>query len=319
MSVNYDNITLQINISPGDVNYAALTVPEIVSKHPLISKRLLVVDCCRPQKTKLVDPDSRFPQEIFDQNVERIKEIANILLEAKVVSQIYYLFKDDLLIDILALKYLGGAYHTTHSSGGTANMSYWAGIELCSTQYVLHYDGDILIYQEKGFDWALAAAEFMQNNNDVVIAVPRLCPPISDHDMPSLDEGRQFSSQNEYWLNDWFSTRHFLLDKQKFQRFLPLPIFKIRVELLIRLLTKRAFPIDPEILMFKSIASRGGKRLILKNTKAWIIHPVIKDTFFVDYLPRIINSINRNCYPQKQAGKEDLILEEWLTFINDND
>lgn len=316
MELNPNNITLQINISPGDVKYASLSVPEIVSKHPSIKERLLIVDCCRPQKTKLVDPDKRFPKDIFDKNVETIKDIAKMLLVANIVSRVYYLFKDDEIIDVLAQKYLGGAYHTTHSSGGTANMSYWAGIELAKTQYVLHYDGDILLYQKEGYDWALIAADLLYKNENAIIAVPRLCPPVPNLDAPSLNEGRPFSSDKDYWVNDWFSTRHFLIDKHKLQRFLPLPTFKIRLELLLRWVTRRAFPIDPEILMFRSIGRRGGKRLILKSQNVWITHPVIKNEAFVEHLPKIIGLVNQNQYPKGQIGKEDMVLEDWLNFIS---
>jgi len=63
----FQDINLQINTSPGDISYAAITIPEIVKKHTDISLRLLVVDCCRPQSTKLVDADKKFPKDIFDE------------------------------------------------------------------------------------------------------------------------------------------------------------------------------------------------------------------------------------------------------------
>lgn len=58
-----NDITLQVNLSAGDVNYAALTVPALVQQHADIKKRLLVVDCCRPQKSRIMDPDVKIPHK----------------------------------------------------------------------------------------------------------------------------------------------------------------------------------------------------------------------------------------------------------------
>ncbi|MCB9283013.1 MAG: hypothetical protein H6563_02980 [Lewinellaceae bacterium] len=51
-------VTLQISLSPGDIRYAHLTVPHLLRMHPYLEKRMLVVDC-RPQKTKIFDPDKK--------------------------------------------------------------------------------------------------------------------------------------------------------------------------------------------------------------------------------------------------------------------
>ncbi len=85
------DLTLQINLSPGDIRYATITVPELLKKHQLIEKRLLVVDCCRPQKTKLVDPEKRFPKEVFKKKVEEIIDIAESFRKDGLFDEIYYL------------------------------------------------------------------------------------------------------------------------------------------------------------------------------------------------------------------------------------
>jgi hypothetical protein len=309
--------TLQINLSPGDISYAELIVSEIVSKHQDIEQKFLVVDCCRPQKTKLVDPDIKFPKELFEMGVQKIIDIAENLLEKGIVTSVYYLKPNDPLIKKLAKKYLRNLYHCTHSAGGTANMGYWAGIELSNTQYVLHYDGDILMYQAENYNWVNEARILMDSDERITIAVPRLCPPLDNqiHNKPSLHEGRPLIDYETYWLNDWFSTRHFLIDKTKLEKYLPLPVGKVAIELLLRKYGNKAFPIDPEILMFKSIGTRGGKRLVLKNKQAWITHPTVKNESFIKNLPAIIKLINENKYPKEQIGYEDLNLPAWLNYI----
>ncbi len=81
------NVTLQINLSPGDISYARLTIPALVLSHRShVDETLAIVDCCRPQKTKIVDSDRRFPLEKFNQRVEKICEIAESLKEKGVLT-----------------------------------------------------------------------------------------------------------------------------------------------------------------------------------------------------------------------------------------
>jgi len=312
-----DNITLQINLSAGDINYAIHTVPALVEQHRDIEKRLLIVDCCRPQRTKLVDPEIKFPQEKFQKKVQTIIDISKELLEKRVVTDVYYLWPDDKLINTLSEKYLCGLYKTTHSAGATGNMSYWAALEIPDTRYVLHYDGDILLYQKTGYSWVNEAIECMNKYPQAVMTVPRLCPPVGGASAPSLHEGRPYKSFDDHWENDWFSTRHFLCDKYILRQYLPLVRGKLMFELLLRKYGRRAFPLDPEIVLFKSLSPRKAKRIILKNNNAWIMHPVDKSAEFVNVLPRIIPLIQQGIYPPAQAGYEDMKLSSWLAMLKE--
>ncbi|HTH81513.1 MAG TPA: hypothetical protein VL490_01175 [Mucilaginibacter sp.] len=310
-------ITLQINLSPGDINYAEQTIPSLISKHADIKKRLLIVDCCRPQKTKLVDPDKKHPQAVFNERVKRIIQISEAFLKDGLVTDVYYLKPNDPLFEFISKKYLNGLYNCTHGAGGTANMAYWAGIELVQTKYVLHYDGDMLLYQKQGYSWVKNGLAFLSESDDYISAVPRLCPPVADPSftLPSVHEGRKNTSLENYWYTDFFSTQVFLLDKDKLNRFLPLVRGKLMIELLIRKYGKRAFPLDPEIILFRSMGPRGGKRILLKSKDAWVIHPADKSQLFLDALPQIINKVNKGKYPEAQRGHEDMNLSAWLNFL----
>ncbi|WP_443938108.1 hypothetical protein [Pedobacter sp. MW01-1-1] len=313
------DITLQINLSPGDIDYAETTIPALIKSHENISNRLIIADCCRPQKTKLLDPDIKHPIDQFNKKVEQLINICNKFLANNLVTHVYFLFPDDPLIDKLSSKYLNGIYKTTHAAGGTANMSYWAAIEIPKTRYILHYDGDILLYQKQNYFWFNEAKNLLEKNSNCIIAVPRLCPPVStNQDVPSLNEGRPFLSESDFWINDWFSTRIFLLDKEKLQDYLPLVRGKILLELLVRKYAQRAFPLDPEIIMFKSIGKRNGRRLILKNENSWILHPSEKGKLFNDNIGQILEYVRLNKYPAEQQGNEELLISEWIKYIRDN-
>jgi hypothetical protein len=64
-------VTLQINLSAGDAGYAAITVPALLASHDPTYRRLLVVDGCRPQRTRIFDPDVRVPEPGFSERLER--------------------------------------------------------------------------------------------------------------------------------------------------------------------------------------------------------------------------------------------------------
>ena len=86
--------TLQINLSPGDLRYAEMTVPALVAAHPEAAERLAVVDCCRPQRTKIVNPDSRFPEPEFSKKVERIIAMTENFQEKGIFDRIEFLHPD---------------------------------------------------------------------------------------------------------------------------------------------------------------------------------------------------------------------------------
>lgn len=310
------NITLQINISPGDINYALLTVPELVKKYNSITQRLLVVDCCRPQKTKIVNPDIKYPTEEFANKVSKIKEIAIELKDKCGFSEVFILESNSPIIKIISKKYLNNVYSNTHAGGGTANMSYWAAIHLPKTRYVIHLDGDMIMYSDPNYNWVTEALELLKMEKNAIFAVPRLCPPIAKNlELPSHHEGRKFQTKENYWLNDWFSTRHFLIDKEKLQPFLPLITGKIKFETLLRKWLNRVYPFDPEIVLFKKFSLHNLKRVILKSEKTWFLHPQNKAELFNELLPEILKEVNMGNFPEDQAGYEDLKLESWLKFL----
>lgn len=314
----FEDVTLQINLSPGDINYAHLTVPALVKKHLEIKKKLLIVDCCRPQKTKLVNPDIKFPIDVFEGKVEKIISIAEQLKYDNVISDIYYLKPNDSLYRTLSKKYLNGIYDCTHSGGGTANMSYWAAIDLPDTRYVVHYDGDVLLYQKEGYSWVKEAMKYFDINQDVITVLPRYAPPDTKlkNMIPSHQEGMDNENFEEFWLNDFFSTRNFLIDKERFFKCIPLMKGKILFETLLRKYTRRTFPRDPEIVLFKRLQELQKKRLILKSNSAWILHPNDKPKEYLELLPQILRSIDLGECPDGQRGYPNIDLSEWKSFYN---
>jgi hypothetical protein len=309
-------ITLQINLSPGDIAYAHLTVPSLIEQHKEIDDVVLIVDVCKPGKTKRVNPKVRFPEPVFSEKVKKIVTISQDICKQYPNTKAYVLQPDDPIITYLGKKYLDGWYYNTHDFGGCANMSYWLGFDMPDTQYVLHYDADILLYQKDGYRWTEKAIQLMNQNESAVAACPRHNTPFSFSDeCPSWKHGVYFQKMKDCWLDTWFSTRCLLIDKFRFQKYLPLLTGQILIETLAVKYLNKGYPRSPEKIMFRKIGCMGGgKRLILNDFDSWIIHPHSKPDTYINNLPTIMELVHNGVYPNGHIGDE-LELDKWLDLI----
>jgi hypothetical protein len=311
-------LTLQINLSPGDIAYAALTVPALIEQHPEAGRILLVVDTCKPGRTKLVNPDLRFPEPQFTQKTEQIEAIATSIANNYNNCDVYVLRPGDAIIQQLGDRYLGGWYYNTHDYGGCANMAYWLGFEFPTTRYVLHYDGDMLLFQEPGYSWTEEAIRLLQENKQAVAACPRYNTPFSHADeSPSYRHGVPFERVKDGWLDTFFSTRCLLIDKERMQKYLPLLSGRILIETLAVKYLNRGYPRSPEIIMYRKIGGNNGRRLILNSYKSWTMHPHSKPPEYIANLPAIMKLVHAGVYPEGHTD-ENFELGKWIELIKKN-
>ncbi len=310
------NVTLQINLSPSDIAYAHLTVPNLVTAHRAnVDETLAIVDCCRPQKTKIIDPDIRFPEPQFSQKVQKIVRIAEELKAKGYLDRIVYLHPGNSLQPVIARKYLGNWVNETHDYGACALMSYLAAFEATTTSYLIHYDADMLLYQAPNYDWSVEAKYLIDKYPQAVAASPRISPPFHQEnhlpDAPSVHEGRPLIPVKGGWCNDWFSTRCFLVDKEKLNRYLPLIQGRLILQTLAIKYLNRGYPRSPEIMLFQRIGRAGGWRLNLKSEQAWLLHPATKPPRYLELLPKIQQLVMKNQVPVEQKGQADINLSAW--------
>jgi hypothetical protein len=312
------DITLQINLSPGDVAYAERTVPALLAAHPSVAERLLVVDVCKPQRTGIVDPAKRFPEPAYGHRVEKILGFAESLRASGRVDRVEIMRPDSSLFPQLARRYLRPWMKETHDYGGCALMSYLAAFELCRTRHLLHYDADMLLYQAPGYDWAPPAADAMARLEEAVAGSPRQAPPPEGTDGPTSHERISVETCESGWLNAWFSTRCYLFDMEKLRPRLPLLQGRVYWESLAARLRGRGYPRSPEIMLFRRMSATGGKRLTLSDRRAWMLHPVRKDARFIASLERLLACVARGECPPGQRGVADLNLElpDWENLLS---
>ena len=315
-----NGLTLQVNLAVSDRAYAQHIIPALARSHRAAATEILItIDGTKPQKTKLTDPAVRCPEPQFSQQVEELCALAESWRKDGVVDRVLCLRSNDPWLKDVTRKYSGPWLPETHDYGGRPITGYWAGIEAASTRYVVHYDGDMFLYQEPGFDWVAHAVQFLDTQELALSACPRLAPPYASHtsygDYASLDEGMWMHPVEGGWKQYYFSTRAFVVDREKLERHLPVGRGAIlREQLLVKVL-RRGFPRSAEKMWWSTFGKDGGYRLILATEKAWLLHPNFKPAEFPPMVPGIIASVNANRVPDVQRGHVDVDLEAWRVFL----
>ena len=228
---------------------------------------------------------------------------------------------DDPWLKEVTRKYSGPWIPETHDYGGRPITGYWAGIETAATRFVIHYDGDMFLYQEPGFDWAAHAIPFLKSQELALSASPRLTPPfaVADSgygDYASTEEGMWMYPVPGGWKQYFFSTRAFVVDREKLERYLPLGRGPILRE---QMLVKDAAPRVPAVGGENVVDDdREGRRLSADALHRKGVDPAPElETGRVrcHWCPAIIDCVTANRVPEAQLGRPDLDLEAWTAFV----
>jgi hypothetical protein len=314
------SITLQINLSAGDLQYMEHTVPALVDAHrDSIEECLAIVDCCRPQKTRVVDPEERFPEPEFSEKVDQTVKATQALKEEGWIDRVYYLTPDDELIPTVQWKYARNLVDGTHDFKGCGWASYLAGFEEVKTKYMVHYDADMILYQEKGYSWLDEGTRVLRENGNAIAASPRVAPPFHEEtglpDATSrndLENVAVTEEADDHWKVYWFSNRCYLVDVERFERYAPFVRGTYALEVLARRLLNRTYPPSTEMMIHKTVTEpQLGYRADLKTKESFLIHPNEKCEEFNRKIEDILKRVEKNRIPEGQKGWEDLKMEEW--------
>jgi hypothetical protein len=313
------DVTLQFNLNQGDVSFLFQSIPPLVQAHRRnIDEVVAIVDCCRPQSGPVTVGEGDSLESEYRQRTEETCAIARNLKQQGYLDKIIYLHKDDPILSVIYRKYLNNLIRQTHDSTGTALAAYLLALETCGSRYLIHYDADILLYQAPDYDWTVEAKNFMSAEPMAIDVSPRISPPFAEYkhlaDAPSVKWGKPEGPGEGYWYSNWFSSRCFLLDRQKLFSYLPL-VKGNRIELLARKFLRRNYPWNFEMLLSRRMKLVGGRRLVLKSRQAWILHPKDRDHRYLNVLPRMQKAITEGRLPLEQRGQEGIDICAWEGFL----
>ena len=184
-------------------------------------------------------------------------------------------------------------------------------------KYVLHLDCDMIFYEEPSFSWVKEGIKIMEENEDLLCVLPRGGPPTKDG---SLHQGTTPYSVDEkrgLYLFKNFTSRHYLIHRERFLSLLPLqPLWLSWREPIKSRLFGNGKMLCWEAMVEHALDKSDMWRADLMTEKAWSLHPGDRNEEFYKFLPKIINSVNRNEFPEQQRGHFDLRLSDWKHFLN---
>jgi hypothetical protein len=212
---------------------------------------------------------------------------------------------------------LGRAYSETHCFRGYPFFGSFKQFIDTEAKYILHSDSDMIFYEEPTFSWIKQGIKIMEENEDILCVLPRGGPPTKDGSLHQGTTTYKVDGKRELYLFKNFTSRHYLIHRKRFLSLLPLkPLWLSWREPIKSRLFGNGKMLCWEAMVERAIEKSDMWRADLMTEKAWSLHPGDRSEQFYQLLPQIIDSVNRNEFPEEQRGHFDLRLSDWKHFLN---
>ena len=306
--------SLWILVARTDIPFMMHTIPHLVkmSNFPF-QEKVLAVDTAPLSGEKVNRPGVG--------TMAQLREYTQKLLEAKIVDRLVDINYQPHYCDRVYRKHFGSRIRQTHNYKGYPILGTIFTIEAAQSDYMLHFDSDMLLHQEAGYSWIEAGMKLMAAHPKVMAMRPLAGPPADDG---SLYQSKPYQKDPDgFYRFKFFGSRAYLIDRKRFDKLLPLPIIwrSYRRKILNRLplqgqtalnfLTGKGALDSWEIMVSRQLEATDFVRGTLANSQAWTLHPKDRSPEFIAALPDIIQRIEAGDYPLEQAGHYDLISRLW--------
>ena len=185
------------------------------------------------------------------------------------------------------------------------------------SKYILHLDCDMIFYEAPTFSWVHEGIRIMEENEDILCVLPRGGPPTPDGSLHQCTTNYNIDEKRGLYLFKNFTSRHYLIHRERFLSLLPLkPQWLSWREPIKSRLFGNGNMLCWETIVEHSLTKSPMWRADLMTDRAWSLHPGDRSEEFYQLLPEIIDSVNRNEFPEKQRGHFDLRLCDWKHFLN---
>ncbi len=306
------NCTLSITVARTDVTFMMQTIPHLVKSCQFsFDKSILFVDAS-PLKPALRDRP-------HVGTLEQLRNCCKKLVDNGIVDDCIDIDFSDKTRKKTYQKHFGKDIKRTFDFRGSSVFNYIFSIdsEELDTDYIVHFDSDILLYQQSDYNWIEEGIELLNENQDIICVLPLSGPPTEDGSLKQREVLYNQDDRGFYSFKN-FTSRVFLLNRQRFDSFLPLKTTKLPLKGRIRkfINTKDIKALNDvttwEAMVSHQLNSSNYIRADICSPKAWTLHPTDRSSDFIKALPQIIQKIETGWYPLEQAGKFDLELQKWL-------
>ena len=185
------------------------------------------------------------------------------------------------------------------------------------SKYILHLDCDMIFYEEPTFSWIQEGVRIMEENEDILCVLPRGGPPTKDGSLHQGSTPYKIDEKRGLYLFKNFTSRHYLIHRERFLSLLPLkPLWLSWREPIKSRLFGNGKMLCWESMVEHALEKSDMWRADLMTEKAWSLHPGDRSEEFYQLLPKIIDSVNQNEFPEQQRGHFDFRLSDWKHFLN---
>ncbi|NES82348.1 MAG: hypothetical protein F6K10_13610 [Moorea sp. SIO2B7] len=307
--------SLWILVARTDIPFMMHTIPHLVrmSNFPF-RERVLAIDTAPLTGDKIGRPGIGTMEDLRDRTQQ--------LLKTGVVDRLVDLNYDPTYRDRVYRKHFGSRIRPTHNYKGYPILGTIFTIEEAKSDYMLHFDSDMLLHQQPDYSWIEESMNLMEKHPEIMSFRPLTGPPREDG---SLHQRVSYEKDPDgFYKFKFFGSRVYLINSKGFDQLLPLPIIwrpyrqKFMEKLPLKLQTTLNYiagkgKLDSwEIMVSQKLEQTDYFRGVLANTKAWTLHPKDRSPEFIQALPSIIERIEAGDYPPEQAGYYDLISELWF-------
>ena len=183
--------------------------------------------------------------------------------------------------------------------------------------YILHLDCDMIFHEAPGFSWIKEGIRVMEENEDILCVLPRGGPSTKDKSLHQGTNEYHVDENRGLYLFKNFTSRHYLIHKERFLSLLPLkPLWLSWRDPIKSRLFGNGKMLCWEAMVEYALERSHMWRADLISDQAWSLHPTDRSEKFYQLRPKIIKSVNLNEFPEKQRGHFDLKLNDWKHFLD---
>lgn len=313
--MTFPSCSLWMFVARTDVSFMMHTIPHLVRmSHFPFEEKVLTIDTAPLSGEKTMRPHIG--------TMEQLRENCQKLLEDGVVDRVIDIDYNPRLINRFYEKHFNARMHETHNYKGYPIYGSIFKIEECKSDYILHFDSDMMLYQTPEHSWIKEGIEVMENHSELMAIRPLAGPPRSDG---TFDQKMAYhKGDGNYYRFKFFGSRAYLIKRKRLDQLLPFPIIWMpyrnsfmdklpaNFQTFLNYWTRKGKLHSWEVLVSTQLEQTDYYRGMLANPQAWTLHPNSRTPEFFQALPKIIERIEKGDYPEEQGGYYDLNLELWL-------
>ena len=199
-----------------DLPFLKFTVPHQVKQCKVNGRRILRID------TSPVSGYYKNHRELS--RLSELKDLGNNLLNEGLIDEVVQIDYNREVVNSAYRRHFGKNFPETHCFRGYPYYGSILPFEFSDSEYIAHLDSDMLIYHQEGFDWIQEAIDIMEENQDIICCLPLSGPPLSKGQLHQGTTEYKFDKKRDIYLFKNFTSRIFIMNKERFTSLLPMKI-----------------------------------------------------------------------------------------------